>query len=266
MSVAVILGSAFDPRAVPVDELLPVELSTNFGSATLHRWPGVREDEAWVAFRHGLPHRLLPHQVDYRAQAAALAAVGCEALLVTSSVGVLDAALPLDAPLLVSDLLMLDNRLPDGSPCTIFTEPRPGQGHLVIEEGLCSSALCEQVERLAEQRGWPRLERVLFGFAMGPRTKTAAENALLARLGAQVNSMTLAPEVVLANELEIPVAALVVGHKYSIPGHAGRLDDQGTRRSLEKSADVLGPLVRDFLAGAEPVPFANRLHRFDRRA
>ena len=54
------------------------------------------------------------------------------------------------------------------------------------------------------------LPRVVFGYAPGPRTKTAAENAMWARLGADVASMTLAPEIVLANELEIPCAALVV--------------------------------------------------------
>ena len=34
-------------------------------------------------------------------------------------------------------------------------------------------------------------------------------------MGADVNSMTLAPEVILASELLIPCSGLVVGHKYS---------------------------------------------------
>ena len=37
------------------------------------------------------------------------------------------------------------------------------------------------------------------------------------QLGAQVNSMTLAPEIILANEMEISCCAAVVGHKYSVP-------------------------------------------------
>ena len=49
----------------------------------------------------------------------------------------------------------------------------------------------------------------------GPRTKTALENKYWLQLGAQVNSMSIGPEVVLAQEMEIPAVALLVGHKYS---------------------------------------------------
>jgi purine nucleoside phosphorylase len=262
MSTAVILGSAFDDKALSSESLEPVEIETRYGVTTLYRWSGLGRDEAWVAFRHGLPHRLLPHQIPYRAQAAALAEVGCRALLVTSSVGVLDRALPLDTPMLVADLFMSDNRLPDGSPCTMFDSPRPDQGHLVIDEGLCSIGLGAQLDRFAVERGLAHLERVVFAFAMGPRTKTEAENALLHRTGAQVNSMTLAPEIVLANELEIPTAALVVGHKYSVPGVHERLDEEGTSQSLETSAVAMTPLIEDFLRKAEPVPFGNRIYRY----
>jgi purine nucleoside phosphorylase len=183
-------------------------------------------------------------------------------LLVTSSVGVLDGALPLDTPMLVADVMMPDNRLPDGTPCTMFRRPSAGQGHLVLDEGLCSEALGSQIEQFAVERGQKRLERVVFAYAMGPRTKTAAENALLRSTGAQVNSMTLAPEVILANELEISVAALVVGHKYSVPGVHDRLDREGTAQSLATSAEVLTPLVRDYLDRAEPVSFSNSIYRY----
>lgn len=262
MSIAVILGSAFDERALPLESLRPVEVDTLQGVTTLYQWPGLRDDDAFLVFRHGLPHRFLPHQIPYRAQMAALAEVNCRALLVTSSVGVLDEKLPLDTPMLVADVLMIDNRLPDGSPCTMFERPSPHQGHLVLDEGICSKALSEQIEGFANERGQNHLEQVVFAFAMGPRTKTAAENALLLRTGAQVNSMTLAPEIVLANELEIPVAGLVVGHKYSVPGVRERLDRDGTAQSLETGAHVMGPIVRDFLTRAEPVPFNNSIYRF----
>lgn len=265
MSVAVILGSAFDDRVLSGElGLEPREVRTAFGPVTLHRFTELsqRDGKAWVSFRHGLPHRLLPHQIPYRAQAAALGEVGCEALLVTSSVGLLDPALPLDAPMLVSDLILLDARLPDGGACTMFPEPVEGQGHLVLDEGLISAGLSDQVAALVIERGWPKPPRVVFAYTGGPRTKTPAENAAWARLGAQVDSMTLGPEVVLANELEIPTAALVVGHKYSLAERRGRVDPAGTARSLQLSREVMLGLVRDFLARAEPVAFGNSIYRF----
>ena len=217
---------------------------------------------AYVSFRHGAPHRLLPNQIPYRAQAWALREVGCGALLVTSSVGVLDPALPLYRPLLVGDLLTLDNRLPDGGACTVFTEPDPRHGHLVLNEGLFSRALTSQVEGLAQRVG-ERLEKdVVFGYVGGPRTKTPAENRMWKGLGAQVNSMTLAPEVILANELEIPCAAVVVGHKYSVPDVEAPEDRGAVAETLARSRAALGRIVRAFLAEGEAVPFGNHLFRF----
>lgn len=243
--------------------LEPCTFETAWGSAVLHR---VRdfEREAYLLFRHGLPHRLLPNQIPYQAHAAALAKAGCRALLVTSSVGVLDAATPLFEPLVIDDLITLDNRLPDGSSCTMFTEPEADAGHLVLDEGLFSSQLSTQLAGLAERAGVPIAGHVSFGYVGGPRSKTAAENEMWRRLGAQVNSMTVAPEVVLANELEIPVAGLAVGHKYSLPrGRTPRSGDEvSLAESLQRSRSALERIVMAFLRHARPVPFANSVHRF----
>ena len=112
--MAVILGSAFQdsiPRAL---ELEKIEIQTEWGNQTLFQAKNCRRP-AYLLFRHGLPHQMLPNQVNYRAQTRALKQMDCGALMVTSSVGVLDPDLPLFKPMLLTDLLMLENRLPDGS-------------------------------------------------------------------------------------------------------------------------------------------------------
>ncbi len=262
MTVAVILGSAFEEPELGGRRLEERRIETPFGEARLHRYPRRDGDEAWVLFRHGVPHRYLPNQIPFRANAAALEMMGCCGLLATSSVGVLDPAVPLDAPLLVSDLLMPDNRLPDGSACTMFPEPAPGQWHLVLDEGIISSALSDQVTTLARASGREIARSVLFLYAMGPRTKTAAENALWAKAGAQVNSMTVGPELVLACEQGMPAAALVVGHKYSRPGVRDRLDRETMESTLHTGRDMMGELALAFLEGGEGVPYRNRFYRY----
>jgi 5'-methylthioadenosine phosphorylase len=261
MSVAAILGSAFADAFPESLDLTPVEVETSFGAHTLHRVGRIKRP-AYISFRHGLPHRRLPNQINYRAQAAALHTVGCEALLVTSSVGVLDADVPIYAPLLVSDLIMLDNRLPDGSACTLFTEPSSEHGHLVLNAGLFSEALNAQMREHAAQVGTAIADDVVFAYVQGPRSKTPAENRLWLRLGAQVNSMTLGPEVVLANELEIPCAALVVGHKYSIPDREPP-EREALADTLDRSRTEQERLVTAFLTYGTPVPFGNTIYRFD---
>jgi 5'-methylthioadenosine phosphorylase len=260
MSVAVILGSAFADPILGGRPLQPVPIATRFGEVVLHRHPD--RADAWVLFRHGAPHRWLPNQIPYRAHAAALREVGCGALLVTSSVGVLDGALPLDSPLPIGDLLMPDNRLPDGSACTMFVTPEPEQHHLVLDEGLMSRALTGQVERLARSLGQEPSARCVFAYTPGPRNKTAAENVFWLRVGAQINSMSVGPEVVLANELGIPCAAVGVGHKYSGPGRRDRLEREEMRGSLDVGRTVVEPLAAAFCLQAAPVPFANRFYRY----
>jgi 5'-methylthioadenosine phosphorylase len=259
-AVAAILGSAFADSLPGTLDLTPETVATDWGEQTLHRVEGV-ERPAYVLFRHELPHRLLPNQIDYRAQAAALRAVGCEALLVTSSVGVLDPDVPLYRPLLVEDLLMLENRLPDGSACSMFVEPSDNHGHLVIDDSLFATALTEQVRDLAGQARASVAADVTFAYVQGPRSKTAAENRALPRLGAQVNSMTLGPEVVLANELQIPAAGLVVGHKYSIPDRDPP-GQEALSSTLDRARDEQERIVVAFLERAQPVSFPNTIYRF----
>ena len=256
MPVAAILGSAFHADVLGDVPLAPVEVETPWGPWTLHR----TKNGALVSFRHGLPHRLLPNQIPYRAQAWALKDAGAEAILVTSSVGVLRRELPLYRPLLLGDLLYPENRLPDGSTCTMFDAPSASHGHLLIHDGLFSSALTEQLAAIASGAGEAPVGDVVFAYAGGPRGKTPAENRLWATLGADVNSMTLAPEVVLANELEIPCAGLCVGHKYSVPG-VDVPDEEGITGSLDAARAATLRIVRAFLEKGETVPFANEVYR-----
>ncbi len=257
MSVIAVLGSAFPQPVLAGRELEPVSLKTEFGDTVFHKYQRADGQSAYVLFRHGAPRRFLPHQIPYLANAVALRQLGCEGLLLTSSVGVLDAQVPLGVPLSVTDLLMVDNRLPDGRACTLFQQPYEKQGYLVLDQGIFSAELTEQVERIAEQLGAAPQGRVVFAYHGGPRTKTRAENGFFARNGAHVNSMTLAPEAVLANEAGIPVAALVVGHKYSLPDPTN--EPVAVQASLEMSARYLEQVVLGFLEYGTTVPFRNQL-------
>ena len=192
--------------------------------------------------------------------------------------GVLDDELPLYQPLLVHDLLMPENRLPSGELCTMFRQPRgtegadPLQGHLVWgEQGVCSHALAQQVRAMCQRAGHPVQAEVTFAYVPGPRTKTPAENRLWAQWGAQVNSMSVGPELVLAQELEIPTLALVVGHKRSRAREAApqpevsREEHRGRdelARSLIQAREALEQATLRFLREAHPVRPHNTIYRF----
>lgn len=260
-SVATILGSSFSDSLLSDSNAEEIVIKTPYGNQIVFRLnlPG---RSSYSIYRHGVPHRLLPHQINYRAQAYALREIGCGALLVASSVGVLSAEIPLFTPLLLNDILMPENRLPDGSTCSIFTESVDDQGHLVIQEGLFSKELASQLQILAGKWLPEFTKPVVFAYAGGPRTKTAAENHFFRAIGAQVNSMTLAPEVILANELEIPCVGLVVGHKYSLGESTGVEQNFDISESLEQARQAMENIVGIFLRSATPVRFRNIIHRF----
>ena len=144
----------------------------------------------------------------------------------------------------------------------MFLEHSASQGHLVLEQGLLNLELMAQVRQIAQAQGWPIAAEATFGYVAGPRTKTRAENRLWAQLGAQVNSMTLAPELVLLNELELPCVALVVGHKHSLPQGTSLKGAQEVTRSLEDSQRALKALLVAALERLRPVTFANHIYRF----
>lgn len=252
MGRAVVLGSAFDRTDLPARTV-----ATPFGEVEVHE----AGEDRWILHRHGVPHRHLPHQIPYRAHTWALRALGVDALLVTSSVGVLSREVPLDTPLPVTDLVWLDMRLPDGTAATMFRDPSPEQGHLVVDALFHPVLTARLREQLAERGLPPGPAELVFWYAPGPRTKTRAENRFLSAAGLHVNSMTLAPEVVLANELGIPTAALVIGHKQSDPD-APSLGEDAVRQSLEASRRALGDLVDAFLTDDRPVQPTNTLYRF----
>lgn len=260
-SLAIILGSAFE-RSIPEKiGMQSLEIDTRWGPQTLFAATNAKGRKIFALIRHGSPHKLLPNQINYRAQAAALKAVDCGALLINSSVGVLDPDLPLYKPMLLTDQLMPENRLPDGSTCTMFKEPSDEQGHLVLNEGLFSESLSQQIYTHNQESIYKPVSDLIFVYAGGPRSKTAAENRMWANLGGHVNSMTVAPEVVLANELKIPVAGLVVGHKYSVPD-VDNPPKAEIKDTLERARTATEEILINFLRNGTPVEFANHIYRY----
>lgn len=260
MTIAVILGSSFKTLMLGEKNLTPVALEESYQNLSVYRYSGARE--AYLLFRHGLKKHLLPHQIPYRQQMKLLQTLGCKTVLITGAVGLLDTQLPLYTPLCVTDILMPDNRLPDGSACTMFDSIQLDQAHLVITDGLCSSKLTAQLQRECRHRGFITPNNLVFTYTPGPRTKTSAENIYWRQLGAHVNSMTIAPEIVLANELQMSVACLVSGHKYSTSNTSAPIHPDRLKHSLECARNAMESLICWFIEQIEVPPFANTFFKF----
>jgi purine nucleoside phosphorylase len=154
--------------------------------------------------RHLRGHRHLPHTIPHKANLIALKQLGAQAILATTIVGAVDPYIPLGRPIVFDDLFFPENRLPNGEPCTIFTEPGdPERGHLIQSEPY-SPRLRRKIELAVKSLGLEATVGGVYGHVNGPRFNTKAEIKALTAAGVTAVSQTCGPETVLAGELELP--------------------------------------------------------------
>ena len=241
MRIGIITGSG--TYALPDFEgAEAVQVTTEFGPAliTEGRFAGA---EVLHVSRHLAGHALLSHQVTHQANIAALRDRGADAILAATVCGAVDPDLPLGGLVVFDDLHFLANRLPDGSICTLHTEPgRPGRGHWIYEQPF-SQPLREALLGGARDAGLTVRDGGCYGHVDGPRFNTKAEIRMLAACGVTAVSQTAGPETVLAGEAGIPFALVGYATDYA--------------NGVQDVATPVEELIR--LIGASPEAFAATL-------
>jgi 5'-methylthioadenosine phosphorylase len=213
MRIGIITGSG--TYALPgLDGGAPEEVATPFGPATVTsgRLDG---NEVLHIARHGEGHRRLSSAVTHQANVAALRERGADAILAVSVCGALEPELELGSLIVFDDLYFLSNRLPDGSLCTLHTEPgAPGRGHWIFDRPF-SPELRTVLLEAAREVGHPVRDGGCYGHVDGPRFNTRAELRTLSQAGVTAVSQTAGPETVLAGEAKIPYALLGYATDYA---------------------------------------------------
>ncbi len=185
----------------------PQPVYTPWGEALVSRgeWAGV---EVLHISRHGPGHPRLSNHVTHRANVAALKELGATGVLAVTVCGAVDPSVELGSLVCFDDLHFVSNRLPDGSLCTLFTEPGALERGHWIYEGPFSADLRAALLGGAVAAGVPVRDGGCYGHVDGPRFNTAAEIRSLAAAGVTAVSQTAGPETVLSGELELPYALL----------------------------------------------------------
>lgn len=162
-----------------------------------------------VAFlpRHGRGHRIAPHEVNYRANIAALKAAGCTEILAVSAVGGFDEAVPPGSFVLVDQYI--DRTVRGGR--SFF-----GEGivaHVAFGRPTCAR-LGQAVTQALAADGRPHRIGGTMLVIEGPQFSTRAESLLHKGWGCDVVGMTGLPEARLAREAELCYAsvAMVTDH------------------------------------------------------
>src|SRR5919197_4113726 len=213
MRIGIITGSGTYALA-ELEASAPAPVATPFGDALVSEGRFAGAEVLHVA-RHGEGHLRLSSAVTHQANIWALRERGAEAILAVTVCGALDPRLELGSLIVFDDLHSLANRLPDGSLCTLHTEPGvPGRGHWIFDRPF-SEPLRQALLGAAREAGHPVREGGCYGHVDGPRFNTRTEIRMLQQAGVTAVSQTAGPETVLAGEAKIPYALLGYATDYA---------------------------------------------------
>jgi 5'-methylthioadenosine phosphorylase len=152
--------------------------------------------------RHGAGHRLLPHEVNYRANVYALKRAGATMMLGFSAVGSLAMQV---AP---GELAMPEQYIDWTRGARERTFFGGGVAAHVSTAKPVSSALVDAVMAAADKSGLTVHRGLTYACVDGPRLGTQAESHLLRQMGCHLVGMTNAPEVFLAREAQMAYATV----------------------------------------------------------
>jgi 5'-methylthioadenosine phosphorylase len=226
-----------------IDAVEPVRLSTPFGEPSDELMRG-RLGAVTVVFlpRHGRGHRLLPTEINYRANLFAMKQLGAEWLVSVGAVGSLREHLE-PGHVVVPDQFV-DRTV--ARPSTFF-----GQGivaHVSLADPVCP-VLSGILESAARGAGGTVHRGGTYLCMEGPQFSTRAESRLYRQWGADVIGMTNWQEAKLAREAEICFASLALVTDYDCWNPAAdHVVIEEVLRILSANAD----LARRTVAGVAP--------------
>jgi purine nucleoside phosphorylase len=246
MRIGIITGSG--TYALPdFDGATPRDVATAFGPATVTEGRFAGLDVLHVS-RHLPGHPRLSHQVTHQANIAALRDLGADAIVAVTVCGAVDPSVPLGSLVVFDDLHFLVNRLPDGSICTLHTEPgRPGRGHWVFDDPFSPGARAALLAG-AREAGLTVRDGGCYGHVDGPRFNTKAEIRSLAAVGVTAVSQTAGPETVLCGEAEIPFGLIGYATDYA----NGVMDEPTPVETLVRLVDESSGAFAQALTAALP--------------
>lgn len=201
-----------------------------------------------VAFlaRHGEGHSVPPHRINYRANLAALKAVGAQRVLALNTVGGITERFG-------PRVLGCPDQLIDytwGRISTLSEETGSDVMHVDFGDPY-APMLRREILAAATSAGVAVVDGGCYGATQGPRLETKAEIARMRRDGCDLVGMTGMPEAGLARELGLDYACLAIVANWAA-GAGLDPDEQITLEEVlahvEAASAGLGPLLSALLA------------------
>ncbi len=155
--------------------------------------------------RHGNPHTIAPHKINYRANLWALKQAGAEQIIAVAAVGGI-------TPAMYPARIAIPEQIIDysyGREHTYFAENSESVEHIDFTFPY-NESLRQQIILSAQSLKLNIQASGVYGCTQGPRLETAAEITRMQADGCDLVGMTGMPEAALARELKIPYACCAI--------------------------------------------------------
>jgi 5'-methylthioadenosine phosphorylase/5'-methylthioinosine phosphorylase len=219
------------------------QLETPFGSPSAEFIYGnIHAQEIIFLARHGNPHSIPPHKINYRANIWGLKELGITDIIAVAAVGGITAAM---APAHIA----LPDQLIDYSydrEHTFFADNLETVTHIdftfpynqQLRTGLIQAA--NNINQLISNTG-------TYGCTQGPRLESIAEIKRMERDGCDLVGMTGMPEASLAKELDINYAAIAVVANWAAGKSEGIISMTEIEHHLKSGMSNVNSLLHSFI-------------------
>ncbi len=223
MTAAILGGTGiYNLPGIAVEE---VRITNQYGDAVYYQGKGDHADIIFMT-RHGVDHTTPPHKVNYRANMKALKDAGVKRIMATYAVGSITAKYQVMELGIIRDFLDFTS----GREFSFFDTIELGIGHVEMSIPYCPVMSAKAIEQ-ADKHDIKVNDGATYVATNGPRFESPAEIKMYQMLGGDVVGMTGCPEVYLAGELGMVMAAvalpinLAAGLEEKITIHEGNIDE-----------------------------------------
>lgn len=219
-----------------------VSISTPYGEPSSVYKLGVI-DGAEIVFlaRHGIPHAIPPHNINFRANIWGFKSLGVERIISISAVGGISAEMSPGTIVLLDQIIDMTM----GARQSTFYD-NGKVVHVDFTNPYCPD-MRDIAIKVSLKEGLNIKQKGTYICVNGPRLETAKEIRFFSSIGADVVGMTAMPEAVLARELEICLLGISSVTNYA----AGILDKKLTTtevvETMKKSMDIIKSLIRKII-------------------
>jgi 5'-methylthioadenosine phosphorylase len=188
-----------------------VNIETPYGNPSSAFLTGTIEGmEVALLSRHDRDHSIPPTQVNNRANIHAIKALNCTHIIATTACGSLREEIKRGDVVILDQFIDFTRR----RDLTFHTDFKNGKLQHTAMADPFSGELRDLLISNAKALGLSFHERGTVITIEGPRFSTRAESKMFQMWGADVINMSVAPEVILANEAGIPYSAIAISTDY----------------------------------------------------